>query len=456
MFNLQGKKVLVVGMARSGQAAAHFLVKQGALVTGTDQKSEDVLGSGFKELKKLPISLVTGGYPEIRPDDFDLVIVSPGVPRDIEPISAAEYFNIPIWSELELAGRFIKEPIISVTGTNGKTTTTSLLGYIFEQAGLEVVVAGNIGVPLIQEVEKSIEEPRRRTDYWVVEVSSFQLERIECFRPHIAVFLNLAPDHLDRHGDLGTYGRTKARVFANQGSDDYAVYNLDDLLVSRYMNSVLGEKCGFSCYKLPHRGIGVQGEHIIYTFQGKDEPLCSVRDIRMPGFHNLENALAAAAVSLLAGVDQDCVVKALTSFPGVPHRVEEVRVLDGVRYVNDSKGTNPEAVLKALDSYEAPVILIAGGRYKGGNLDELTQKICKKAKALILLGEAAPLFRKAAMAVGFNEIWEVSSLSEAVELAHNIARTGDVVLLSPGCASWDMFRDYEERGDLFRKVVEEL
>lgn len=456
MFSLQGKKALVIGMARSGQAAVRFLVKQGAQVTGTDQKGEDLLGSGFQEIKKLPISLITGCYPVIKPGDYDMVIVSPGVPRNIEPVMAAEKYGIPIWSELELAGRLIKEPIISVTGTNGKTTTTSLLEYIFKQAGVEAAVAGNIGVPLIQEVEKRIEESQQAVKYWVVEVSSFQLERIEAFRPHIAVFLNLAPDHLDRHGDLQTYGRTKVRLFANQGPGDYAVFNLEDPWVSKHMNSVPGQRCGFSCRELPDRGIGVQGGQIIYTFQGKDEPLCAVRDIRIPGHHNLENALAAAAVSLLAGVDKDCVVEALTSFPGVPHRLEEVRVLDGVRYVNDSKGTNPEAVLKALDSYESPVILIAGGRHKGGNLDKLAEKIRERGKALILLGEAAPLFRQAVMAEGFKNIRVAHSLFEAVTLAHSIAHAGDVVLLSPGCASWDMFRDYEERGDLFRKVVEDL
>ncbi|MGB4505261.1 MAG: UDP-N-acetylmuramoyl-L-alanine--D-glutamate ligase [Syntrophaceticus sp.] len=455
MFNLQGKKVLVIGMARSGQAAVRFLLKQGALVTGTDQKDEQLFGAEFQEFKKQPISLITGGYPEVKPGDFDLIIVSPGVPKNIEPILAAEKLNIPIWSELELAGRFIKEPIIAVTGTNGKTTTTSLLGFIFKKAGLEVVVAGNIGVPLIQEVEKDLDDTRRAA-YWIVEVSSFQLERIEVFRPHIGVFLNLAPDHLDRHGDLETYGRTKARLFANQGAADYAVYNLDDPWVSRHMITVPSQRCGFSCCKLPDRGIGIEGEQIYYTFQGRKEHLCAVQDIRMPGYHNLENVLAAAAASLLAGVDQDDVVQALTSFPGVPHRLEEVRVLNGVRYVNDSKGTNPEAVVKALDSYNNPIILIAGGRHKGSNLDGLAKKIRERVKALILLGEAAPLFREAVMAEGFSNIWEAQTLFEAVTLAHSIARNGDVVLLSPGCASWDMFRDYEERGDLFRKAVGEL
>lgn len=458
MQDFQGKKVLIIGMARSGQAAAHFLVNRGALVTGTDLKNEDQLGHEFLELKKLPLTLITGGYPEIKQGDYDLVIVSPGVPGDISPILAAEKQGTPIWSELELAGRLIKEPIIAVTGTNGKTTTTSLLGFIFKQAGFKAVVAGNIGVPLIQEAEKAIvlDHVQQTGKCWVVEVSSFQLERIESFRPHIAVFLNLAPDHLDRHGDLATYGSIKARLFANQGLGDYAIINLDDPWVSTQLGDLPGQIVGFSCNRVPQFGIGVQGEQIIYNFQGKDEPLCTVGDIKMPGRHNLENALAASAAALLAGVDQKYVVEALASFSGVAHRVEEVRILDEVLYVNDSKATNPDAVLRALDSYDRPIILIAGGRHKGANLDELVERIRQKVKALILLGEAAPLLRQAVLAAGFNNIQDVNSLQEAVGLAHSIACRGDVVLLSPGCASWDMFRDYEERGDLFRKEVEEL
>jgi UDP-N-acetylmuramoylalanine--D-glutamate ligase len=452
-LNLQGKKALVIGMARSGQAAARFLAKQGVQVAGADQKDEKLLGPGSQDLKKLPVSLITGEYPEIKAGDYDLVIVSPGVPNNIEPIAAAERLNIPIWSELELAGRFAQEPIIAVSGTNGKTTTTSLLGFIFKQAGIEAGVAGNIGTPLIQEVEKN-RDGARGIKLWVVEVSSFQLERIVNFRPHIGVLLNLAPDHLDRHGNMENYCRTKARLFANQSPADYAVFNLDDPLVLRYMNTVPARKYGFSCSRQPHEGgIGVRGKQIIYTLRGKETTLCRTDQIRIPGHHNLENALAAAAASLLAGVDRSCVAEALASFPGVAHRMEDVRVLDGVRYVNDSKGTNPDAVLKALDSYDGPIILIAGGRHKGSSLEQLAQKIRERVKALILLGEAAPLFRQAAEAAGFKRIHEAPTLADAVALAHRIAYHGDVVLLSPGCASWDMFRDYEERGDVFRKAV---
>ncbi len=456
MFDPKGKKILVIGMARSGQSAARFLANRGAQVTGTDLKSEDLLGSGLTELKQLSVELVMGGYPHIKPGDYDLVIVSPGVPGNIEPILVAEEFKIPIWSELELAGRFIREPIIAVTGTNGKTTTTSLLEHTFKQAGYEVVVAGNIGVPLIREVEKRLDNSSSKADYWIVEVSSFQLERIETFRPQIGIFLNLTPDHLDRHGTIEAYGELKARMFTNQNSNDYAVYNLEDQMVLKSMEVVSSQRCGFSCQRIPKRGIGVQNKHIIYNFHGNNELLCSTEEIMMPGSHNLENALAAASTALIAGVDKRDVAKSLATFPGVPHRIEEIRILDGVRYINDSKGTNPEAVIKAMEAYDNPIVLIAGGRNKGSDFGQLMQKVLKQVKALILLGEAAPLLRQQAMSVGFDKIWDVSSLAEATRLAHSIARSGDVVLLSPGCTSWDMFRDYEERGNFFRKAVEEL
>ncbi len=454
MIDLNGKKVLVIGLARSGQAAVRFLSNQGAKVTGTDCKKEELLGYEFERLKDLPVSLITGGYPEVKAGDYDLVIVSPGVPGNIKLLKELEEYGIPIWSELELAAQFIEEPMIAVTGTNGKTTSTSLIGYIFAKAGINAVVAGNIGIPLIQEVEQNLRN--RDKKYWIVEVSSFQLERVQSFRPKIAVFLNLTPDHLDRHGDLESYGLIKARIFANQKSSDFAVINLDDPWLSTHKDYIPSRIWGFSASSLPEEGIGLCGSKVIYSCHGIKETLCSVAEIRLPGPHNLENVLAASAASLLAGIDKDIVAEALRTFPGVPHRLEEVRSVNGVRYINDSKGTNPEAVIKALASFTEPIILIAGGQHKGSDLSELVHKIKEKVKALILLGEAAPLFRKKAEEAGYNSIWDVSSLPEAVKLAHRIAQPGDIVLLSPGCASWDMFRDYEERGELFRAEVRKL
>ncbi len=455
MLDFREKKVLVVGMARSGQAAARFLANLGAEVTGTDLKTEEELGNGFQELKKLPINFVLGEHPPIRAGAYHLVVVSPGVPSTIPLLQAAKGLGIPVWSELELAGRFIREPIIAVTGTNGKTTTTALIGYIFRQAGIDAVVAGNIGIPLVGEVEKS-RRSGRKVRYWIVEVSSFQLEHVRQFRPYIAVFLNITPDHLDRHGSLMEYGRTKLRIFANQRAGDYAVLNLDDPWIRDHLPVLRSSSFWFSRRALPENGIGVQGGLISFSREGRWETVCPAGDVGIPGPHNLENALAGAAASLLAGVDVKVVAKALSTFPGVPHRLEPVGVVDGVKYVNDSKGTNPESVLKALDSFREPIILIAGGRHKGSDLGELAKKIKEKVKALILLGEAAPVIRDAVLAVGFSNIWNVASLKEGVQTAARLASPGDVVLLSPACASWDMFRDYEERGDIFRQLVKEL
>ncbi|MGB9791744.1 MAG: UDP-N-acetylmuramoyl-L-alanine--D-glutamate ligase [Thermacetogeniaceae bacterium] len=455
MLDFRGKKVLVVGLARSGLAAARFLARMGAEVTGTDIKGEEELGAGIEELRRLSVQLVCGKYPPIRRGCYDLVIVSPGVPSDIPLLRTAREAGIPVWSEVELAGRFIEEPIIAVTGTNGKTTTTSLIGYIFQQSGCDVVIAGNIGIPLIGEVERAL-FTKKKVNYWVVEVSSFQLEHIQLFRPHIAVFLNLTPDHLDRHGTLAEYGLTKARIFSNQRKTDYAVLNLDDPWICNNLRSLEPQAFWFSRRTVPDIGIGVHDGLIVVSKEGRKERVCPVGDVGIPGPHNLENALAGAAAALLAGIDIEVIAKALHTFPGVPHRLETVAVINGVKYVNDSKGTNPESVLKALESFDAPIVLIAGGRHKGSDFGELARKIKEKVKALILLGEAAPLIKDAVMAAGYDKIWSVASMKEAVVTAAEIASPGDVVLLSPACASWDMFRDYEERGEVFRELVREL
>ncbi|MDH7576414.1 MAG: UDP-N-acetylmuramoyl-L-alanine--D-glutamate ligase [Bacillota bacterium] len=455
MLDFQGKKVLVIGIARSGQAALRFLTSSGAQVTATDLKQEEDLGKEFQELKELPATFVTGRYPRVKRGEYDLIIISPGVPPTIFPVQKARKLGIPVWSELELAARLIKQPIIAVTGTNGKTTTTSLLGFIFQKAGIDCIVAGNIGIPLIQEVERT-RRARDHVAYWVVEVSSFQLELIETFRPRIAVFLNLTPDHLDRHGTLENYGRTKARIFENQSPGDFAVLNYDDPWLLKLAPDLKSQIYWFSRQGLPGAGIGREGDWIKFTNNRAKDVLCAVHDIKLPGPHNLENALAAAAAALLAGIKQEVIVQALATFPGVPHRMELVRVINGVKYVNDSKGTNPESVLKALDAYQEPVILIAGGKNKGSDFCSLAKKINQKVKALILLGEAAPLIGKAVRAAGFYQIWEVASLTDAVQTAYFLAQPGDVVLLSPACASWDMFRDFEERGNLFRQLVNQL
>lgn len=452
MLNFEGKKVLVIGIARSGQAVASWLASSGAQVTGTDIKTEQELGDGLAHLQRLSVTLVTGGYPELQEGQFDLAVVSPGIPLTIPPVQAAIRLGVPIWSELELAARLIGEPIIAVTGTNGKTTTTALIGYIFQQAGRQAVVAGNIGIPLIGEVERTREQGIR-VDYWIVEVSSFQLELTFEFHPHIAVLLNLTPDHLDRHATIEGYGRVKARVFKNQAPDDFAVLNLDDPWVAGNISGLPARECWFSTRQVPTAGVGVADGNIVYGSNGVRKTLCPVQDVRIPGQHNLENALAAVAAALLAGIAPEAIAAALSSFPGVPHRLEPVAVITGVKYVNDSKGTNPESVLKALDSYREPIILIAGGKPKGSDFTKLAERIRTRVKALILLGQAAPQIEQAVRTVGYTAIWNEADLKGCVSTAARLAKPGDLVLLSPACASWDMFRDYEERGDLFKKLV---
>lgn len=457
MNDLQGKKVLVVGLARSGQAAVRFLSELGAQVTGSDIKPMGKLGAGMNELAGLQVRLVTGAYPQIKAGDFDLVVMSPGVPGTIPPLAQARELGITLWSELELAGRFIEEPIAAVTGTNGKTTTTALLGYMFKQTGIEAVVAGNIGVAMVGEVERTRKE-KTRVAYWIAEVSSFQLEYAYTFKPHIASFLNLTPDHLDRHGSLDAYGHIKMRIFQNQGPDDFAVLNLDDPWIRGHVKKLPASICWFSRKGLPDSelAVGVQNGYIVMRRDLEQTVLCPAGEVRIPGPHNLENALAAVASALLAGIEPEAVASSLRTFSGVPHRLEPIRELDGVLYVNDSKGTNPESVLKALDSFEQPVILIAGGRHKGSDLTALAKKVKAQVKVLILLGEATPLIKAAVLKEGYTQIREAASLDECVRIAAGLAEPGDVVLLSPACASWDMFNNYEERGDLFRRLVQEI
>lgn len=455
MDNLKRKKILVIGLARSGQAAVRFLTGQGAVVTGTDIKGEGELGAELRALKILPARFILGKHPRVGPGIWDLVITSPGVPSSITPVQDALRYGIPVWSELELAGRFIRQPVIAVTGTNGKTTTTSLIGYIFQQAGFNAVVAGNIGIPLIQEVQRKQQE-KNHVRYWIVEVSSFQLEHVQRFRPKIAVLLNITPDHIDRHGSPEEYGRVKTRIFRNQCAGDYVVLNHDDPWITQNVKSLRSQVYWFSRHGAPEIGTGVRDRMIVFRDGQHEEILCPVAKVGIPGPHNLENILAATTVSLLAGIKRNVVVASLASFPGVAHRLESVGVVNGVKYINDSKGTNPESVIKALDSFQEPIILIAGGRHKGSDLEALARKIKERVKALILLGEAAPLLEDVVSQTGFQEIWNVATLEDGVRTAAQLAHPGDVVLLSPACASWDMFRDYEERGDLFRQLVNEL
>jgi len=447
-MELNGKKVLVVGAGRSGVAVSSFLAKKGAVVVLTDADNPAYLEDKSAELAAEGIELSLGGYPEVKQGSFDLVVMSPGVPLTVEPARSAMKNGICVTGELELAYHFTEAPIVAITGTNGKTTTTALIGSVFQNAGRSTLVGGNIGLPLVAEVEKYCFK-----DVVVAEVSSFQLETTRAFKPKVGVILNITPDHLDRHGNMDNYIAAKAKIFANQEPGDYIVLNYDDPLTAALGLKSRGETIYFSRCKELENGVFVNEGKIIAKLGRDAEIICNVDDLSIPGAHNLENALAAVAATKAMGINNNSLAAALKEFRGVSHRLEFVAEINGVRYINDSKGTNPDASIKALEAYDKPIVLIAGGKNKGSDFSELAEKIREKVRVLVVLGQSAELIADAARAEKFENILYAGDLSEAVMLARQAARPGEIVLLSPACASWDMFKNFEERGDLFKKIV---
>lgn len=451
-MELNGRRVLVVGAGKSGLAAANFLARKGAHTTVTDVKGADELDGRLSGLDER-VALALGSYPDVTRETWDLVIVSPGVPADIPPLVQARAAGVEVIGELELAWRFARAPVVAVTGTNGKTTTTALIGEIFRTAGRRTLVAGNIGTPFSTAVEDFGSE-----DVIVLEVSSFQLEAAPTFRPHVALVLNITPDHLDRHGSMEAYIAAKARIFANQGPDDRTILNADDPPTAALAARCPGQVIFFSRRHRLDQGIFVHRGEIVVNGGDPDglQAVCPVDALRIPGAHNLENALAAVGAAWAMGVPVPAIARGLQAFQGVPHRLELVGVVGGVRYINDSKGTNPDASIKALEAFTEPIVLIAGGRNKGNDFRPFAARFRDKVRALVVLGEAADEIARAAAEAGLREIRSAPDLPSAVRAAANLARPGDIVLLSPACASWDMFRNYEERGDLFRMVVKEM
>ncbi len=449
-MEINGEKVVVLGLGKSGIAAARFLKRLGARVVASDAKPQEQL-KGIRSLGEEGIELVLGKHPLEMLTGAVLVVVSPGVPDSIPFLQEARRRGIQIWSEIELAYRFCQAPLIAITGANGKTTTTAWLGEMLVAGGKEVLVAGNIGIPLTAEVEKA-----RAAHLLVVEVSSFQLEGIKKFRPWMAALLNLTADHLDRHGNFTAYAAAKGRIFANQGPDDYCILNADDEEVRRFSKKVRGQIYWFSSHRELSRGAFIRHGTLIIQDGGNCYELCPVEKLALPGEHNQENALAAALMAHLAGVPARVLGHVLRNFAGVAHRCETVAEIAGIRFVNDSKGTNPEATIRALEAFGQPIILIAGGRAKGSDFTQLARVIKKKVKKVILLGEAAPLLRRVLSNVGYQSVLEVPSLEAAVGEAFVGAIPGDCILLSPACASWDMFTSFEERGEVFKELVAQL
>ena len=448
-MELKGKNVLVFGAGISGVSAAQMLHEQGAVVTLADAKDEQhAKAAASLEALAGKAILAMGRQDELLLDGKELLILSPGISIHHPLVQAAERRNIPVWSEIELAGCLCKAPIIAVTGTNGKTTTTTLLGEMMKKAYSEVVVGGNIGTALSQEVQHV--HPTGRV---VAEISSFQLEGAHTFHPHIAVILNLTPDHIDRHGSFAGYGATKEKIFANQTAQDFTILNQDDQWLRDMAARTPARVFFFSRQADLKQGAFVANGEIRIRWNGKEEKVCAISEMKLFGGHNVENALAACSAAYLSGVSVQDMAEVLTSFSGVEHRIEPVATLNGVTYYNDSKATNPESSIKALEAFAGHILLIAGGRDKNTDLTEFMTLIREKVDQLILIGEAADRFEEAAKSLGVANIYRVPTMEAAVGKCKAEAVAPQVVLLSPACASYDMFDNYEQRGRVFKELV---
>jgi UDP-N-acetylmuramoylalanine--D-glutamate ligase len=449
MRSVRGQRILVLGLARSGLAVARLLIQKGATVRGSDRKSKEELGSEIRKLQQLGVEVETGGHSRGVLRGVDFVVVSPGIPNDVPILREARKQDIACYSELEVSSWWAQAPMVAVTGSNGKTTTTALLGRIFHRAGKTCRVTGNIGFPLAACVRDVPPE-----GILVVEVSSFQLEHIETFRPRVGVILNITPDHLDRHKTMEAYASSKARLLMNQTSTDTAVLNHDDPRTTALESRAKGNVIPYSLYGPVEGGVFVRNGQIFSSLTGADQMVLPADQVALPGPHNLSNVLAAVAAAQVLQIKLPVCARELKSFIGLQHRLELVRTLDGVKYVNDSKATNVEAVEQALLSFPGKILLIAGGRDKGADFDRLSRLIGQRVRLLLLLGEAREKMRLAWE--GLTETMLVRDLEEAVSLAQENSRPGDTVLLSPACASFDMFRDFEDRGDAFKKIVGDL
>ncbi|MGC8596173.1 MAG: UDP-N-acetylmuramoyl-L-alanine--D-glutamate ligase [Candidatus Kryptoniota bacterium] len=445
---ISGAKVSVIGAARSGMSVAHLLKLQGAEVFVSDRKPVEQSQKEIGILNQEGISYEFGRHTE-RVLDADFIVVSPGVPEKSEVMVSALKKGLPIYSELEVASWYCRAPIVAITGTNGKTTTTALTGKMFENSGRKVAVAGNIGFPLSDFVMDLDED-----SIAVVETSSFQLDHIDTFKPHVGVWLNVQPDHLDRYESYEAYVLSKTGLFKNQKLEDYAVYNNDDRIVKSHCENLPSIKVPFSLTGVLHQGAYTRDGKVYVALGGNAEFVINPSEIRIRGIHNLYNSLAALISAYVMGVPVEIISKTLREFKGVEHRLEPVREINGVRYINDSKATNVDAVWYALGSFDSPVVLIAGGKDKGNDYSPLYEPVRKKVRAMILIGAAADRMFKE-FSDKTNCIM-ASTMEDAVKKAREVALPGDVVLLSPACASFDMFQDYEHRGREFKRAVMEL
>ncbi len=450
----ENKKVLVVGMARSGIAAVQLLRANGAVVTINDSKTEEELGDSLAVLEGLQITRRFGcGAMELL-EGQDVLVISPGIPDTAPFVVKAKEMGIYVIGELELAFQLSRGTLIAVSGTNGKTTTVSLLGEIFRNAGRMTHVVGNIGYPYSLAALVS-----KKDDVVVCEVSSFQMETADTFHPHVALLTNITEDHLNRHGTMEVYTAMKMRMFRKQGCEDYAIFNADDPGLKGLSKQVSGHVLKFSRKRETKEGAFVRDGNIIIRLNGEEKTVCATREVRIPGPHNLENALGAVCAAAVMNVPVPVIRYSLKSFQGVEHRIESVRTLEGVEYFNDSKGTNVDSTIKAVQTMTKPTVIILGGYDKHTSFDPLSEEIMRcgeNIKEAVVLGATGDQIEKSLRNNGFDHITRVESMQEAVDTSRRLAQPGWNVLLSPACASFDMFKDYEERGRIFKKMVMDL
>jgi UDP-N-acetylmuramoylalanine--D-glutamate ligase len=448
-MDVKGKRVLVVGLGKSGVASSMFLQARGAKVTVSDAKAEEQLRGEIPALLDKGIVVETGKHGERTFRDQDLIVVSPGVPNDVPQLQNARRMGIPVIGEIELSARYLQGQIIAITGSNGKTTTTTLTGEVIAAGGHKALVGGNIGTPAITFVEQSSPET------WVVlEISSFQLETIETFRPHIAAILNVTPDHLDRHGSMENYIAAKARIFENQSEKDFAVLNADDPMTASMGKGLESQVYWFSRREEVERGAFVRGGRIVFRDAKGERDIMAADEMTLKGLHNLENVLAAVAMGSLAGIEPAAIRQAVKDFKAVEHRLEYVTTVRGVQYFNDSKATNVDATIKALESFPGRIHLILGGKDKGSDYTVLNALLRERVKKVYTIGAAAEKIE--GQIAGVVEIVPSGTLDAAVKKAAEAAEAGDIVLLAPACASFDQFQSYEQRGRVFKEAVHQL
>ncbi len=447
-MDFTGKKIVVIGMGKTGIATARYLGNQGAKVTVTDEKQFDQWNGEFKQIAGEKW-LEVGDYNARVLEGADMVVPSPGVPPNSDLLVEAQKKNIPVVSEIELASWFLKVPVIAVTGTNGKTTTTTLLGEILRRSGKKVFVGGNIGTPLIEYAETS-----QKDDFIVAVISSFQLQWIEKFRPFIAILLNITCDHINYHGSFAQYRRVKAGIFANQTKTDWAILNAADQEQDGIADATYAQIVKFSSKDVLSQGIFIKDNDMVLIIPGFNAEKYPLGIINLPGLHNVENVMAAIMAARLCGCPQKDIIEAVRAFSGLPHRIEFAGERNSIKFYDDSKGTNVGSVLRALETFTQPVILLLGGRDKDGDFESLKPLLKKKTKKVILFGEAR---NRIASLIGEDiPVLKKERLREAIQSAYKDAQSGDVVLLSPGCASFDEFANYKDRGNFFKDVVRNL